>query len=628
MKYIKNFSTLAVALSLALLASTVTSAPALADGEILRLQPAQGKIGDEIEAYSYGLSPGSQYSLYFSDERASVGGQINLDVVNYEYLGQKTASVMLLTAGSFEGFYFLVPDKLDDGYAIEKVRGGTYYVYATLTGSKIIKARAEFTVESVGEIRLNLIKGPVGSKVRITGAGFGNREDIRVEYDGNGVDIDSGDRETSSAGGFECTILIHKSTAGDHTITVIGIESNIKAQSTFTVEPEITISPESGTIGDTVSINGTGFGNRVDFSLSFADARGVTSRTTGDGSFETTFAVPIMGPGSYTITIADVYGNEAEARFTIAATSISLSATTGNVGTGVTISGTGFQANKPISITFDAEKVGTVTTDGYGKFSAAFNVPVHPADTYTVRASDGTNADKASFTILTSASISPVTSTASPGSVGTVLTISGVGFIAGRTVTIAYDGTQVATATVNTSGGFSTTFNAPASRGGQHTIVATDGTTTGQFTFVMESTPPPTPVPLKPEMDIKAETETYFDWEDVSDPSGVTYTLQIANSKDFTTDSIVLEKAGLTRSEYAITKKERLNPVSKEAPYYWHVKTVDGASNASGWSGTGEFYVGGFSLALSKSVIYTLIGIGALILILLAFWLGRKTAMF
>jgi hypothetical protein len=94
----------------------------------------------------------------------------------------------------------------------------------------------------------------------------------------------------------------------------------------------------------------------------------------------------------------------------------------------------------------------------------------------------------------------------------------------------------------------------------------------------MESEAPPMPMLLLPEVATTTEAEAYFDWEDVKDLSGVTYTLQIASDKDFTT--IVLEKKGLTNSEYTITEEEKLEPAEKEA-YYWRVKAVDSAFNES-----------------------------------------------
>ncbi len=80
-------------------------------------------------------------------------------------------------------------------------------------------------------------------------------------------------------------------------------------------------------------------------------------------------------------------------------------------------------------------------------------------------------------------------------------------------------------------------------------------------------------------------------------------------------------------SEYTLIKAEKLQSVSKKTTYSWHVKAVDGASNER-LSGIGAFYVGGFSFGLSQGVIYTLFGIGALILFIFGFWLGRRTAYF
>ena len=240
-------------------------------------------------------------------------------------------------------------------------------------------------------------------------------------------------------------------------------------------------------------------------------------------------------------------------------------------------------------------------------------------NTYQVKASDDTNKYAVNFTISAGATLSPTT-----GNVGTTLTISGTGFIASGTVTIKYDDVEVKTATADTNGAFAATFNAPASKSGEHTILVSDGTSTKQLTFTMESTAPPIPTPLLPKMGVKAKAEAYFDWEDVTDDSlPITYTLQIASDKDFTT--MVLEKKGLTKSEYTITKAEKLESTSKEAPYYWRVKAVDGASNESGWTGAGSFYVG-FSFALTGWILYTLIGIGGLLLLLIGYRLGRRTA--
>ena len=58
-----------------------------------------------------------------------------------------------------------------------------------------VKAVAEFTV-TAGEITdFDPDDGPVGTEVDITGDSFAEDEQITVEYDGDEIDIESGDDE-------------------------------------------------------------------------------------------------------------------------------------------------------------------------------------------------------------------------------------------------------------------------------------------------------------------------------------------------------------------------------------------------------------------------------------------------
>ena len=619
MRYNRITFVLCIALVLALLVATVPAAPVLAAGDF-QLTPNRGMIGDSLEYFGYGFTGDPVLSIYFSSDEAFINDEIDDEVDTYKHITKRQAF-----SGSFV-FDGKVPDKLFDGTDDEDVRGGSYFIYATVDGSKEIIAVGTFTVESTGEITLDSEEGVVGTKVEISGEGFDNREDITVEYDGDEVDIEDGDTDTNSSGDFESIILIPENTAGAHTITVIGDDSKIDASAEFTTKPQITIAPASGTTGETVTVNGTGFGDQVDFSIFFADVEIVADETTNrKGSFEVTFVVPSKAVGSYDVEAEDEDGNSYKVTFTTAASSVSLSSTSGDVGSQVTVSGTGFQVSKPITITFDNTVVDTVASDEQGKFTATFAVPVRTSGSYEVKASDGTNAVTANFAIGISATIIPATSAAAPGYVGVTVTISGVGFMPGGTVKVTYNGTQVTAAIVGTNGDFSAAFNAPAGSGGQYPIIATDGTNSKQFIFFMESTPPPTPAPVKPEMGVKAEAEAYFDWEEITDASlPVTYILQIATSGNFSADSIVLEKK-LTGSEYTLTKEERLESVSEDAPYYWHVRAVDGAGNEGEWADTGSFSVG-FTFGLSPAITNTLFVIGSLLLFGFGFWLGRKTA--
>ncbi len=716
MKYKKSLRTLAVALTLALLLAAVPSTPVLAAAKDIELDPETGKVGDRIDIIGEDFNKSTETviygaAIYFANDEADLWDDIDDEVDTYV----RVKTIEIDTDGDFSG-YFYVPEEMDEGDDEEDVSGGTYYIYVTYyyaTGGSgeywtLIEAIAEFTV-TAGEVTLYPDEGAVGTEAEITGEGFGDREDIAIEYDGDDItdDIVDGDAETDSDGDFEVTIVIPASAAGDNTITVTGEDSGSEATADFTVEPEVTLSPTSGPPGTGVTVAGTGFGYRSDIDVVDFGGDDIAGniegddRTGSDGSFEFTFSVPSEGVGTYDLEVEDEDGNAASAEFSIVSNaaaslsittgyvgteitvsgtafqagktvtitfdggevatattdgdgvfsasfsappsyggthqveasdgtstavasfivnaSVSLSETEGHVGAEVIVSGTGFEASKPISVTFDNKQIATTTTDNNGSLNAIFTVPSHIAGTYRVRISDGTNTISTNFKIGSSITISQTT-----GHVGMELTVSGIGFTADGTVTVTYDETKIATATVGTDGTFSATFSVPTSVSGGHKIVATDGTNTRQSTFTVESDPPSAPSPLVPEMGVKASSQTFFDWEDATDPSDVTYTLQIATDADFSEDSIALEKSGLTLSEYTITKEERLKSVSKDTPYYWHVRAVDGASNEGLWSGTGTFYVG-FQFSIPQPVIYTLCGIGALLFGIIGFLLGRRT---
>jgi hypothetical protein len=66
--------------------------------------------------------------------------------------------------------------------------------------------------------------------------------------------------------------------------------------------------------------------------------------------------------------------------------------TSGFVGTSITLTGSGFAAQKPISIKYDNTNVSTTTqTDAKGGFTVVFNAPVSKGGNHLVVVTDGTN---------------------------------------------------------------------------------------------------------------------------------------------------------------------------------------------------------------------------------------------
>jgi hypothetical protein len=98
------------------------------------------------------------------------------------------------------------------------------------------------------------------------------------------------------------------------------------------------------------------------------------------------------------------------------------------------------------------------------------------------------------------------------------------------------------------------------------------------WAVMIDAHPPGIPSLLSPKHGATFDTTPTFDWADVSDPSGVTYLLEIDNGITF--DSPNLRKLGLTISEYEVLSHEAL----PEGTWYWRVRAFDGAGNAGDWS--------------------------------------------
>jgi hypothetical protein len=470
-------------------------------------------------------------------------------------------------------------------------------------------------------VTLSPTSGSIDTTVTITATNFESFKNTEVSIFLNGVEIDNSPVLVPDDGSFTAYFDVPEdATPGTAQVvvkTILGGEVSVS----FTIlEAEVELHPEEGHVGTMVTIDGSGFyaEKRVTFYYDGTKTELGSKNASAIGECSLGFAVPESTAGDHLVVAQDTEGSWAEANF-IVIPSITIEPTSGAIGDEVTISGTGFGNQSEVTIYLDDEQVATSKTDRFGNLEVTFAASITETGTYEVEVKDKDgNRDKAEITLTAGFKLSTTM-----GNVGTPLTINGTGFIAGGTVTIKYDDMEVATTTANATGAFSLTLKAPASTGGTHSITISDSDNTVKNIFTMESTPPPTPAPLIPEDVAKTKAEAYFDWEEVTDDSGVTYTLQIATGKNFS--SIVLEKEELTYSDYEITGVEALPPTKKEAPYYWRVKAVDGASNESEWSTPKSFYVSS-TPALPDWAKYTLIVFGILAVCFLAFWVGRRTA--
>jgi len=562
MKYTKILRIFSIAIILSLLAITVPAAPAQALGT-LTLVPDEGKIGDEITAAGEGFNVSTDTTDRFAVIFFSSEEATLVDDIDSDVTIYEIVrdGIWLDYDGEFLET-FTVPDILNDGDDDEDVTSGTYYVYVCYYLGTTIATRIRAVTE----------------------------------------------------------------------FTVIG--------------GEISLDPDNGPAGTEIEVTGADFSAEEDITIEYdgdeIDIEDGDDETDNDGEFLSVILIPESTAGDHTITVI-VSGSEVEAEFTVEP-EIFLDPLSGSANTTVSVSGTGFGRRQEVVIYFDDDKLVTETTSTQGSFEAEFIVPDGlEADIYDVEVEDeDENTDSAKFTVTSAPSPSP-TPTPSPapsppisataasisssgGPIGTYISIAGNGFEADGTVTIKYDDEEVTTVTADSNGVFVVAFEVPPSKYGDHTITLSDGTNTHQLTFAVESVPPAVPSPLFPEMGVEVKSPISFNWADVADDSPpVTYTLQVATSSDFSGASIVLEKQGLTESEYALTEGEESKLGAQETPYYWRIRAIDGASNEGNWTGAGIFYVAE-AFALPPWALYALIGLGGILLFVVGYLLGRRTA--
>ncbi|MFC1865746.1 hypothetical protein ACFLYB_03435, partial [Chloroflexota bacterium] len=151
------------------------------------------------------------------------------------------------------------------------------------------------------------------TEVEISGEGLIPGEAIIVVYDGDEIDIESGDEEADTNGEFTLYIIIPESEYGEHTLTVIGEDSLAEFEEIFNVVPDISVNPASGEAGTIVTVTGTGFdrSNGVDFSFGGVSVTsvvwivGILDRTNTDGTFVVDLTIPDIVPGTYIILAED-----------------------------------------------------------------------------------------------------------------------------------------------------------------------------------------------------------------------------------------------------------------------------------------------------------------------------------
>jgi archaellum component FlaC len=294
------------------------------------------------------------------------------------------------------------------------------------------------------------------TSITITGAGFAANGVINAStiafinrHTGDSINVTHPKITITATGNFSATtVYLPRLCAGLYDIKISEKAGHIHTfLGKYRVYPIINLIPSYGKPGDTIKVEGFGFGKKLGVKIYFDDVVVATSTTDDSGHFNTTFVVPISFLGGHYVKAVDDESNSDSATFNIGP-KISLSPMSGTVGptttvdangvvsgsiftsshvypevtvnglnyrgsysktiiktlgTKVTVTGVGFSPNSFVNITvtimtYDSykEKFGTydllvvlnAPTDEKGTFTASFIFPTAPSGSYLVSAVD------------------------------------------------------------------------------------------------------------------------------------------------------------------------------------------------------------------------------------------------
>jgi hypothetical protein len=432
------------------------------------LNPSSGPPASTVSVSGSGYAPGVQYRVVFD----------GTDVAAFAATD---------TGGIPSGLIFTVPDRTAGSKTVE--------VEEVFSGNLIVSTT--FTVTST--IYVTPPSGPAGLTVPVSVRGLPSgvtSVDIYLDLDGDGkVDAVAGgdelledDVSVNAFGRADTTVNIPSGLSpGSYAIMAItagdsGTNLDPLATGTFTVIPPSISLPviSRGPVGAKFRITGQGFTPNTNFDIYFdidasntvtaVDVKIADVTTDSGGEFTDDANVPLTAPAGTRKVLVVPDGATApvlaSADFLVTVPQITLSPSTGPIGTTVTVTGTGFTPHSTVpgfgitvQIRVDRNRDGdfddpgeVITTtpsvinpDANGGFTATFTFP-DPAATvpdatglpYTVRAIEtvNTNArdDKAFFVPKATITLTP-----SFGLPGDTITVSGINFKISSTVRICID---------------------------------------------------------------------------------------------------------------------------------------------------------------------------------------------
>jgi hypothetical protein len=366
---------------------------------------------------------------------------------------------------------------------------------ATVTAADLAGNDADLNPASfkiTPSLAISPANGLAGSTVTVTGTGWAEGN-VALTFAGVAWDTDpvSGGVQgvnASAAGTINAPGIPTPATALPGVTQVTGTDTDTipnTAIASFTVNARpLSATPSSGPMGTSVLIQASnltpGPGGEVPVGgveISGADwnTSDINIGTAGE-MFPTTLVVPSgLTPGAAIVRATDNQGLVAQGTFTITKPTISVSPTTGPIGTSTTITGAGWVPNSTVTLTFGGPtgSMMTVVADANGNIAAAMTVPATAVPgANAITADDGAlgNAAVNATFVVPGAAISI---TPTEGGPGESVTISGSGLPGYTAIQVTFGGFPIPTMVLTSPlGTFSLATTVPGVAPGAQVVAA------------------------------------------------------------------------------------------------------------------------------------------------------------
>ena len=410
------------------------------------------------------------------------------------------------------------------------------------------------------------------SSIMVIGKGFSRLEkDIRITWDKTVLPVSA----TANLLGVWSVTLEPPTDKGEYYIGAFSGSTDASeiGEQKFIAGPFATMQPNSGPVGTEITIEGYGFRTSEDGVTITLDNQIILCNLIAgtDGVLHTTLNFPPATQGHH---LVGVFGSDFTPKGVIptmdfnVVPNIELMPASGNKGTKVTVTGTGFVKGEIITLNFEGASINTnATADDNGSFTSSFITPQSTVKENKVTAT-GTNDNSAEALFVIEHVIPPSPTLVFPGQGDKLEAFDSIGAV------FLGAATQL--------------FRMASFRNSKQPGISL--------------------------------SNVKFNWSDSNTQAKITYTLEIANGVDFSAPATI--KEGLTESEYTLSRDDMLT-IGRHS---WRVMAEDDIGNQGMWSDAVEFDVIPMSnKVLILSLVFPLIFIGAMAALATIMWRRYKS---